>query len=116
MSMPLRAPCADPHCKDTMDVRTLATGTNQLWVHEDCIPWLVTYIADETGFGGVTAAYDDEDSSAVADSGVQGLKVEWDFQDNDGWSGTFVSGPLKGETYNMRLSKFDQEKWEVMNA
>ena len=54
-------------------------------------------MADETGYGGVPLNQD-EDNSAVADSGVQGLKVEWDFQDNDGWSGTFVSGPLKGES------------------
>ena len=84
--------------QETIGVRVLARGTQSLWVHTEAIPWLVTYLADEVTLGGV-AVDAEEDNSTVADSGVEGLKVEWDFHGADRWTGTFVRGPLKGESY-----------------
>ena len=113
--MPRLCPLADPTSTETVSVRVLARGTQSLWVHTDAIPWLVTYLADEVSLGGVGVDAE-EDNSAVADGGVEGLRVEWDFHGADLWTGTFVRGPLKGESYVVRVSSLSEQKWAIAKA
>ena len=114
--MPLRAKCAYPDCTETRDVRVMAEGTNQLWVLKEDVPWLLVFLADECGFGGVAI----ESEAAVAEpncDAVPGLRVEWDFQGNDAWTATFVEGPLLGQpSISCKLSRFTEKKWNKMNA
>lgn len=114
--MPDRAPCAFPKDKaKAKDVHVMADSTNQVWLAKEDVPWLLTYIADECGFGGVDA----EVESAVAEPNcpqVPGLNVEWDWTSNDGYTAQFVVGPLAGDQrYNVLVSTFTAEKWSAAN-
>ena len=116
VSMPLRAQCAYPGNKEKRDVSIMADSTNQLWLLKEDVPWLLVFLADECGFGGVAI----ESEAAVAEANcdaVPGLRVEWDFQSNDAWTATFVEGPLLGQpSIKCRLSGLTEEKWNKMNA
>ena len=54
----------------------------------------------------------DELDSAVAEpnSNVEGLRVEWDFQENT-WNGEFLSGPLVERVYTCGPENFTKNKW-----
>ena len=116
VSMPLSAQCAYPGNKEKRDVSIMADSTNQLWLLKEDVPWLLVFLADECGFGGVAI----ESEAAVAEANcdaVPGLRVEWDFQSNDAWTATFVEGPLLGQpSIKCRLSGLTEEKWNKMNA
>ena len=51
------------------DVRAMVSGsrTKSLWLHEDDVPWLVSYLAEEAAIGGVDPI-DDPDGEAEDES------------------------------------------------
>ena len=77
------------------------------------MPWFVAYVADEHAHGGVPDQGDDKKESEVAEwnSSVPDLLIQWNFQDDDGWVGTFVSGPLRSVTIKSKLSTLTEAKW-----
>ena len=117
LTMPLYCPKARPGDTQTKDVHVMASSTNQLWVLKDDIPWLLMYLAEEHGCGGV--AVDPEDN-AVAEANcptVEGLNVEWNFALNDGYRAHFVEGPLaEAQPVTCKLDQLTVEKWDSMNA
>jgi hypothetical protein len=102
VQMPRRCKLAQPNNEETVDVRIVNVGSNVVFIHEDDIPWFVQYLADEVGYGGVPVEDEDEKESAVGESGVPGLSVEWDFDSGDAWHATFTKGPLKGQSFTVR--------------
>ena len=91
----------------------MAASTNQIWIHQDAVPWLVEYLREEARSGGV--AYDDEEDETQNDE-VDGLHVSWDFQNNDAWVGKWVDGPFKGHIVTVPLSKFNETKFQTSAA
>ena len=83
------------------------------YIHEDAVPWFVAYVADEHAHGGVPDQGDDRRESEVAEgnSSIPGLLIQWNFQDDDGWVGTFVSGPLRSVTIKSKLSTLTEAQW-----
>ena len=94
-------------------VRLLPRGTNQVWLAQSDLEWLVTYIGDEVACGGVEV---DEDGPAVAEPNcdVAGLRIEWDFQSGHSWKADFVKGPCCGQKITSSVDKMTSEKWEMM--
>ena len=105
---------ADPLNTDIKQVRLLVdhiqNGIYKLFIHADDLPWLVAYIADEVGFGGVIQ--EPEEASAVArpNSSVPDLRVEWDFRANV-WKGEFLAGPLESRCWTCGPENFTTQKW-----
>ena len=62
-------------------------------IHADDLPWLVAYIADEVGFGGVVQEPEEDSAVAEPNSSVPGLRVECDFQAHGPWCAR-LAGPL----------------------
>ena len=104
---------ADPLNADIKQVRLLVTMKRdgpRVSIHADDLPWLVAYIADEVGFGGVIQ--EPEEASAVArpNSSVPDLRVEWDFRANV-WKGEFLAGPLESRCWTCGPENFTTQKW-----
>ena len=103
------------HCQgQTVTVQVATVGVS-IYIHEDAVPWFVAYVADENAHGGIADQDDDTGESAVAEgnSSVPGLRIQWDFQGDDGWVGTFVSGPLRATTIKSKLSTLTEAKWNT---
>ena len=98
----------------TVTVTAVKDGVST-YIHEDDVPWFVAYVADEHAHGGIPDGEDDTRESAVAEgnSSVPGLRIQWDFQGDDGWVGTFVSGPLRATTIKSKLSTLTEAKWNT---
>ena len=117
-------------------VRAMEGGRNTLWLHEDDVAWLVTYLADEVGTGGVgpiddaDGEVDDEgeevheapfgDGAAVAvPSGGDPVtpikakrgevKLRWDF--DGAWEGVITKGPHKGKIVSCKVANLTPQKW-----
>ena len=116
-------------------VRALEFG-RALWVHEDDVGWLVTYLAEEVATGGV-GPIDDADGSgdderAGADEAPFGdgaavavpsggdpvtpikaqrgeVKLRWDF--DGAWEGVITKGPHKGTTVSCKVANLTPQKW-----
>jgi hypothetical protein len=111
-----------------------------LWIHEDDVPWLVTYIADELGTGGVgpieDAAGDMEEEGQEENQEllIQGAavaapslldpvtpvkvkkaagKVRWDF--NGAWEAVIKEGPQKGTKVTCVVNALTAAKWAVVS-
>ena len=83
------------------------------YIIADAVPWFVAYVADENAHGGIPDEEDDESAVAEGNSSVPGLRIQWDFQDDDGFVGTFVSGPLRSRMIKSKLSTVNEEKWNT---
>ena len=96
----------------TVIVQAVKDGVST-YIHEDAVPWFVAYVADEHAHGGVADQGDDQKESEIAEgnSSVPGLSIQWNFQDDDGWVGTFVSGPLRSVVIKSKLSTLTEAKW-----
>ena len=120
LTVPRRPKCVDPQEQaGTLKINVYNASTNQLWIRQSDVPWAIKFLAEEFAFGGVelTEQFDGEEGgeSAVADGGVPGLSVKWDFDDNAGWKARFVSGPCEGERLFSKISSMSQAKWDQMN-
>ena len=103
------------HCKGkTVTVPVVLMGVST-YIHEDAVPWFVAYVADELAHGGVADEAVVTGNSAVAEgnSSVPGLLIQWDFQNDDGFVGTFVSGPLCSQVIQSKVSTVTEAKWET---
>ena len=103
------------HCQGkTVSVQVVLDGVST-YIIADAVPWFVAYVADEHAHGGIPDEEDDTRESAVAEgnSSVPGLRIQWDFQDDDGFVGTFVSGPLRSRLIKSKLSTVSEEKWNT---
>ena len=98
----------------TVTVTAVKDGVST-YIHEDDVPWFVAYVADEHAHGGIPNQNGDTEKSAVAEgnSSVPGLLIQWDFQDDDGFVGTFVSGPLRSDIIRSKLSTLTEAKWNT---
>ena len=116
-----------------------ARNGSVLWMHEDDVPWLVRYLADEQAIGGVgpiedsDGESDDEcaeaseelclDGAAVAaPSGGDPVtptktkkgapKISWDF--NGGWEAVIKESPQKSTTVSCKVANMSPEKWAAV--
>jgi hypothetical protein len=112
--MPTRPPCAAPDGTCTTVIHAYwadVTGKRLPYLRTDCIDWLLAYGADELHFQGVVRGEPTPPQSrepncpAVAD-----LHVAWNFNGN-AWDGTFVGGPLKGQTKQVALAEINVTLW-----
>ena len=103
------------HCQgQTVTVQVAIVGVST-YIHEDAVPWFVAYVADEHAHGGIPDTEDDTGESVVneGNSSVPGLLIQWDFADDDGYVGTFVSGPLRSDAIiKSKLSTLTEAKWQ----
>ena len=103
------------HCQgQTVTVQVAIVGVST-YIHEDAVPWFVAYVADEHAHGGIPDTEDDTGESVVneGNSSVPGLLIQWDFADDDGYVGTFVSGPLRYDAIiKSKLSTLTEAKWQ----
>ena len=56
-------------------VRVLRSHKNSLWVHEEDVPWLVSYVASELATGGVGPIIDPDGS--IDDENSHGVPTGW---------------------------------------
>ena len=95
----------------------MATSTSTLWLAEDDIEWLVTFVADECHTN-VVPPFDPP--SAVADADAEGncaapgVCIQWDFA--GAWEATILRGEQTGQTCRSRVAKLTAEKWTVVDA
>ena len=101
------------HCQGkTVSVQVVLDGVST-YIIADAVPWFVAYVADEHAHGGIPDEGDDESAVAEGNSSVPGLRIQWDFQDDDGFVGTFVSGPLCSQVIQSKVSTVTEAKWET---
>ena len=116
-------------------VRAMECG-RALWLHEDDVGWLVTYLAEEVVTGGVGPIDDADgevdDERAEADEAPFGdgaavavpsggdpvtpikaqrgeVKLRWDF--DGAWEGVITKGPHKGTTVSCKVANLTRQKW-----
>ena len=104
-------------------VRAFRSGKNILWIHEDDVPWLCTYIAAELATGGVgpiedadepfSEEYCPENSPPKPIKGRK-CRVRWDF--NGAWEGIVMRGPKKGTQIVCKVSSMTADKWARVSA
>ena len=99
---------------EKVNVELMACSTNQLWLNMDSVPWLISYLSAEARSGGVS--HEAEDAILPSNCEVDNLNLSWDFQSNDAWVGTWVEGPLKGQTVTVPMSKFNEVKFQQSAA
>ena len=109
-----------PACTRTRNVKLLAQSTNSSWISTDDVEWLIHWLVDEIGTGGVPI----EDESAVgleANCAAPGVHIRWDFK--GAWEAialerdSAVAEQGVGDTVLARslVSKLTLEKWEVVD-
>ena len=115
VDMPMRPPCADASCTETKQVSVYYSGktAKKLYVHCDCIGWLIAYAADELHFQGVVDIDDNDDTKIANCTAVADLRVEWDFQ-NKLWQSEFVDGALRGVKRSFSQEDNTVERWEQL--
>ena len=118
----------------------MCSGKNTLWIHEEDVPWLITYMAEEPATGGVVPIDDaDGDMEEECQQRSQGLildgaavaapseadpvtpakatkalgKMRWDF--NGAWEAVISQGPQKGTTASCRVNTMTAEKWAFVS-
>ena len=108
-------------------------GKGKMWMLHSDIPWLVAYLADEVGTGGVAlapaVAGEAADQSAVAGGSssdgqtancpeVPGLciRLKPAAGNLDEYEACFVDGPLKGVLLTSKVSTMSQAKWDRLQA
>jgi hypothetical protein len=110
-------------------------GKGQMWMLHSDIPWLVAYLADEVGTGGVALAPAVAGDTAAADqSAVAGgsssagpkancpdvpglcIRLKPAAGNLDEYEARFVDGPLKDFMVTSKVSTMSQEKWDRLQA
>ena len=105
-------------------VRAFRSGKNILWIHEDDVPWLCTYIAAELATGGVGPIGDTDEPFSEEYYGAENrpekpitgrkCRVRWDF--NGAWEGIVMRGPKKGTQIVCKVSSMTADKWARVSA
>jgi hypothetical protein len=115
VDMPMRPPCADASCTDTKQVSVYYSGktAKKLYVHCDCIGWLLAYAADELHFQGVVDIDDNDDTKIANCTAVADLHVEWDFQKKL-WQSEFVDGALRGVKRSFSQADNTVDRWDKL--
>jgi len=113
--MPLRPPCADPACTDTKQVAIYYAGktAKKIYVHCDCIDWLLAYAADELYFQGVVDCGNADDTKSANCAAVADLRVEWNFEKKL-WQSEFVGGELRGVKRCFSHADNTEERWNKL--
>ena len=97
-------------------VRAFRSGKNILWVHEEDVAWLCTYLGAELGTGGV-GPIEDADGKSEDDrpedaphKPIKGRKcrVRWDY--NGAWEGVVTRGPRNGNSHDVQSQQLDSRK------
>ena len=93
-------------------------GTTPIWIHEDDLPWLLRYLADEANEGGLPPieAIDDpavaEQSEASAETPPKMARRErcrWDYAGT--WHATIQKGPNRNTPMKCAVRDLTAEKW-----
>ena len=113
--MPAFAASAFPSDQRTINIRVFPKGTNQLWLLEQDVPWLVEYVAQEVACGGVPL---EVSTAAVAapNCAAAGVHIRWDFQSGGAWEALFVDGPRKGLKIRSRICSLTAERWNLVRS
>ena len=98
---------------EKINIELMACSTNQLWLNMDSVPWFISYLSAEVRSGGVSHEAED---AIPSNCEVDNLNMSWDFQSNDAWVGTWVEGPMKGQTVTVAMSKFNEVKFQQSAA
>ena len=98
---------------EKINIELMACSTNQLWLNMDSVPWFISYLSAEVRSGGVSHEAED---AIPSNCEVDNLNISWDFQSNDAWVGTWVEGPMKGNTVTVAMSKFNEVKFQQIAA
>ena len=121
----------------------MVTRTNVLWVHEEDVPWLLTYISDEYISGELAAGrrlvpIDDADGAMDDDQGLilDGAAaaahrkdhlvtpvnarslvgtIRWDWDLVGAWTAVITQGPRKGTTVSCEVESITAERWELVS-
>jgi len=110
VTMPELERTSHPGCERTRQVRLLATPTNQsLWIEENDIEWLVTWLAAEHVTGGVPLQ-EDPLAGLAPNCAASGVHMRWDF--DGAWEAIIIAGPAKGHKTKSYVDKMTSEKWE----
>ena len=102
-----------PECEQKRTVQVYAAGTTAMWISSEDVEWLVQWVADEYGTGGV-AMIDEEADELEPNCEAPGVHIRWNF--DDGYDAIGVDGPWKGNRTKSIVSKMTQEKWDVVDA
>jgi hypothetical protein len=104
-------------------VRAFRSGKNILWIHEDDVPWLCTYISAELATSGVGPIGDTDEPFSEEYYGaenrpekpIKGRKrrVRWDC--NGAWEGIVKRGPKKGTHIVCTVSSMTADKWATVS-
>ena len=95
--------------------------TQQLWISQGHVPWLMQYMATEHALGGVAEqpanpGADEEgsvenDEGAEGDSAVAESPIQWDWKTNDGYCAV-----VDGKVARCAISTFTEAKFNVACA
>jgi len=102
-----------PSCQQVREIKVYPKGTNQLWLMEEDLAWLVESVAYEVAIGGVAeeTAQPAHAISPTANCAVPGVHIRWDFQSTDMWEAIFFSGPRQGQTVRSKITSLSVVKW-----
>ena len=94
---------------EMVEVRILKRHSQQLWISEKNIPWLVQYMATEYALSGVAEDPDtpgDGGENVGEASAVAEAAIHWDWDGNDGYYTM-----LNGQKVACDISTFTEAKW-----
>ena len=110
-------------------VSVMASGTTgkQVWILQDDVPWLVTYLAEEMGLGGVSREEEEEQCPAVAGATrptlvpncrvpYLHLQLTYNLRAPDAYVATFVGGPLDSKVTSSKISALTEDKWKLIGG
>ena len=116
VTIPAREPNKYPHDKTTRNVLVVPLGTNSVYICEEDVPWMITWLADECGPGGSKGVPMFDDHHEEPNSKVEGLYIHWD---PTAWEPTLmaegVAGPLQGKSFKLELANFTDAKWDTVD-
>ena len=115
-----RSHSAWPFSKEKVKVAVVMTnpqGKGRLWIEASALPWLVAYVADEVGTGGVTLTPAVAGMTANCDTPYLSIRLEPDLGDMGTYKAVFVDGPLKNQTPMFSvIQNMTQTKWDACQA
>ena len=117
VTMPEKEPNKFPRHTAVHEVMVLPLSTNAVWMRKEDVPWMIEYLVDEVGPAGsqgVPAIAFEEDEEGQANCAVDGIRMEWDFEDS--WTATAVRGPLQGQSWRCKASTLTPAKWASASA
>ena len=115
-----RSPTAWPWSKERRIVKVLLTnihGKGKLWISRGDLPWLIAYVADEVGTGGVRVKLAVAGLTANCNTPYLSIRLTPELGDMGLYTAVFVGGPLKeNPPVQTRIKNFNQAKWEECKA